>query len=88
MIKIEMLSHNKKFTKLYQVVGIKDRRLCLLCLENKEIYYERTNPSFKIYYHKDIGNYIVNSANQKKIPIDKILKDFFNEFYFKGEKNV
>ena len=72
---------------IYKMIGIKKGRLLLELLEiigTKEIYVERENPSYKIYYDSRIGNFI--KIEGEKIVIDELLKEFFNNFYFKKIK--
>lgn len=88
MIKLEMLDHTGKIKRLYQVVGIKDRRLYLVYLQGDKDRWEHNNPSFKIYYRHDVGNYIINPITQNELYVDKALKELINEFHFKGDENA
>lgn len=96
MIKLEMRNRESYYfnlgTFIYQVLGIKERRLYLNLLEfkpdkkeAKKGFWCRQKPSFKIYYKVNLGNYIINPETKEEISIDNILKKFFNEFYLKGE---
>jgi len=78
-------------TLVYEVVGIKEKKLCLKLLELKldsgkkrECWY-RQNLNLKIYYDLNIGNYIVNPSTHEKIVVDDVIKKLFDEFYIKGE---
>ena len=69
---------------IYKMIGIKKGRLLLELLEiigTKEIYVERENPSYKIYYDSRIGNFI--KIDGENIAIDEYLKELFDNFYFK-----
>lgn len=89
MIKLKMVnSWKREFNNIYRVLGIKERRLYLEFLgydKNVKAYFETKHPSFKIYYDRSIGNYIVNPGTKEYVPVDGIIKELFNEFYFKGE---
>lgn len=93
MIKLEIRRgegcYLKPGTFVYEVIGIKGKRLCLNLLElkldsgDKKECWHRQNPSFKIFYNTTIGNYIVSPETREKIAVDGVIKELFDEFYIK-----
>lgn len=89
MIKLEMIrnSYYGSETLTYEVVGIKDKKLCLSLLDvvtlEKGISSYPQNPNFKLYYSFYLGYYIVNPSTQEKISVNETIKEFFKQFYLK-----